>query len=178
MLRALAAAVLLPVTVAAVGAAAHQAGRRPDIYFATTRQAVVEEMLRLAGVGADDVVMDLGSGDGRIPILAAQMFGARGVGVEIDGALVTRAREIAREAAVEPRVTFLEGDLYQARLTGVTVVTLYLSENINTELEPKLRRDLAPGSRIVSHQFRMGRWPPDRSVRASDGTDLFLWTVR
>jgi SAM-dependent methyltransferase len=151
--------------------------RGPDIYFAPTRQAVADEMLQLARVGPDDVVYDLGSGDGRIPVLAAQKYGAVGVGIEIDARLVSLAREVAREGGVADRVAFVEGDLFQADISEATVVTLYLSPSVNRDLEPKLRRELRPGTRIVSHQFPIGHWPPDATIRGQDGTDLFLWTV-
>ena len=158
--------------------AAQRPSRPPDIYFATTRQAVADAMLALAGATRADVVVDLGSGDGRIPILAAQKYGARGVGVEIDQALVLLSCQNATEGGVADRVSIIEGDLFQADLSTATVVTLYLSESINLDLEPKLRRELKPGARIVSHQFSMGRWQADQVVRAVDGTDLFLWTIR
>jgi SAM-dependent methyltransferase len=154
-----------------------QPSRAPDIYFVPTRQAVVGEMLRLAHVGPDDVVYDLGSGDGRIVILAAQTYGARGVGVEIDPQLIEIAREGAHEGEVADRVSFVEGDLFTADISAATVVMLYLSPGVNAQLEPKLRKELRPGTRIVSHQFRIGTWPPDETVRAADGTELFLWTV-
>jgi SAM-dependent methyltransferase len=147
------------------------------MYFAPTRQAVADAMLALAGVTAGDVVYDLGSGDGRIVILAAQKYGARGVGVELDPRLVEISRQVAREGEVAERVSFIEGDLFTADVSRATVVMLYLSTDINRRLEPKLRRELAPGARIVSHQFPMGNWVPDQTVRAEDGTDLFLWIV-
>jgi SAM-dependent methyltransferase len=159
------------------GPVGQQPARPPDMYFAPTRQAVADAMLTLARVRPDDVVYDLGSGDGRIVILAAQKYGARGVGVEIDPRLVEISRQIAREGEVTDRVAFIEGDLFTADISRATVVMLYLSSGINRRLEPKLRRELAPGVRIVSHQFRIGDWTPDETVRAEDGTDLFLWIV-
>ena len=153
-----------------------QQPRTPDVYFASTRQPVADAMLTLAGVTADDVVYDLGSGDGRIVIMAAQKYGARGVGIEIDSKLVELSRQLAREGAVEDKVTFVEADMFTADISAATVVTLYLSTTINEDLEPKLRRDLKPGSRIVSQQFPMGRWIPDRTLRVL-GQDLFLWIV-
>jgi SAM-dependent methyltransferase len=159
------------------GATAGQPARQPDIYFAPTREVVADAMLQLADVTADDVVYDLGSGDGRIVILAAQKFGARGVGVEIDPRLVEISRQVASEGHVADRVTFIEGDLFDADISGATVVTLYLSPGVNRRLEPKLRRELKPGTRIVSHQFPIANWPPSRTVRAEDGTNLYLWTV-
>ena len=134
-------------------------------------------MLTLARVRGDDVVYDLGSGDGRIVVLAAQKYGARGVGIEIDPRLVEVSREIAREGEVADRVAFVEGDLFAADISKATVVMLYLSSSVNRRLEPKLRMELRPGARIVSHQFRIGDWAPDETVRAQDGTDLFLWIV-
>ena len=151
--------------------------RTPDIFFVPTDQRVVEEMLDLAGVTRQDVVHDLGSGDGRIVVIAALKYGARGVGVEIDPALVSRARQVARDAQLGDRVTFVEGDLFDADLSGATVVTLFLSDRVNQRLEAKLKRELKPGARIVSHQFRIGDWAPDRTVTGADGTPLFLWTV-
>jgi SAM-dependent methyltransferase len=152
--------------------------RTPDMYFVPTWEPVVFEMLELAGVTKDDVVYDLGSGDGRVVILAAQKYGARGVGIEIDPKLVAIARQVAREAEVSSKVSFIEGDLFTADISAATVVTLYLSTTVNRQLEPKLRRELRPGTRIVSHQFNLGGWTPDKTVRArGDGTELFLWTV-
>lgn len=151
--------------------------RTPDIHFAPTRYAVADEMLRLANVRADDVVYDLGSGDGRILVLAAQKYGAHGVGIELDPSLVLLSRRVAREGEVGDKVTFIEGDLFTADISKATVVTLYLSRGVNARLEPKLRQELRPGTRIVSHQFGIGRWVPDKSVRAEDETDLFLWTI-
>ena len=150
--------------------------RAPDVYYAPTRQPVADAMLMLAGVSADDVVYDLGSGDGRIVIMAAQKYGARGVGIEIDPKLVALSRELAREGGVADKVTFLEADMFAANISAATVVMLYLSTTINADLEPKLRRELRPGSRIVSQQFPMGAWAPHRMLRTL-GQDLFLWIV-
>lgn len=150
----------------------------PDIYFAGTPQPVVNQMLQLAHVTADDLVYDLGSGDGRIVIVAAQKFGARGVGIEIQPHLVDLSRQVAREGDVADRVTFIEGDLFTADISRATVVTLWLSPTVNARLETKLKRELMPGARIVSHQFLIGRWVPEKTVHSDyDGTDLFLWTV-
>jgi SAM-dependent methyltransferase len=151
--------------------------RTPDIHFVPTRQAIVDAMLRLAHVGPDDVVYDLGSGDGRIVIIAAEKYGARGVGIELVPRLVEMSRDLAREAEVADRVRFVEGDLFTADISEATVVTLYLSPSINRRLLPKLTKELRPGTRIVSRQFRLGSWVPDVTVRADDGTDLFLWSV-
>lgn len=170
---ALLAGLLLSMT-AATGQRRPQ--RRPDIYFTPTRQAVADAMLKLARVTADDVVYDLGSGDGRIVILAAQKYGARGVGIELEPGLVDISRQVAREGRVADRTTFIEGDLFTADISQATVVTLYLSSSTNTRLEPKLRKELRPGARIVSHQFLIGNWTPDETVRI-ENEDLFLWTI-
>jgi SAM-dependent methyltransferase len=172
----LSVAMLALAAAAAHAAAGQRPARTPDIFFAPTRQTVVEGMLRLARVTPDDVVYDLGSGDGRIVVIAAQKFGARGVGIELDPKLVALSRELAAASAVGDRVAFVEGDLFTTDLSPATVVTLYLSESINLDLEPKLRNELRKGSRIVSHQFRMGRWQPDET-RVVEGEELFLWKV-
>lgn len=163
--------------VGASAPARQRPARMPDMYFAPTQQPVADAMLKLARVSDHDVVYDLGSGDGRILIVAAQKYGARGVGIELDPRLVEISRQVAREGEVADRVTFVEGDLFTADISGATVVTLYLSTSVNSRLEPKLRRELRPGTRIVSHQFRIGSWIPVETVHAQDGTDLFLWTI-
>jgi cyclopropane fatty-acyl-phospholipid synthase-like methyltransferase len=150
---------------------------RPDIYFAPTSQQVAEQMLRLARVNRDDVVYDLGSGDGRIVVLAAQKYGALGVGIELDPPLVEISRQVAREGEIADRARFIEADLFTADISRATVVTLFLSPTVNARLEEKLRRELRPGTRIVSHQFGIGNWAPDATVHAQDGTYLYLWTV-
>ena len=152
--------------------------RTPDIFFAPTWYPVADEMLKLADVRPDDVVYDLGSGDGRIVILAAQKYGARGVGIELDPRLVEISKQVARDGQVEDRATFIQGDLFAADISPATVVTLYLSYSVNRQLEPKLRKELRPGTRIVSHQFTIGTWTPDRRIHSEiDRTDLMLWTV-
>lgn len=163
--------------VANVLAAQDRPARVPDAFFVPTRTAAADAMLQLAKVTSADVVYDLGSGDGRVLILAAQKYGARGVGIEIDPALVAKAREAAREGQVSDRVRFIEGDFFTADIHDATVVTLYLSTLTNRRLAPKLYRELRPGTRIVSQQFDLGAaWAPDARVR-TEGADLFLWTV-
>ena len=164
------------LTLAVVAAQAQRPARAPDIFFAPTRQTIVDGMLRLAKVTAADVVYDLGSGDGRIVVIAAQKYGARGVGIELDPKLVALSRELAVASEVGDRVAFIEGDMFTTDLSPATVVTLYLSESLNLDLEPKLRNELRKGTRIVSHQFPMGRWKPDET-RVVDGAQLFLWIV-
>jgi cyclopropane fatty-acyl-phospholipid synthase-like methyltransferase len=148
----------------------------PDVHFAATPQPVADAMLKLAHVTPADVVYDLGSGDGRIVILAAQKYGARGVGIEIVHELVERSRLIAREGEVADRVTFIEGNVFDADLSQATVVTLWMTASFNARLEPKLRRELKPGARIVAHQFPIGDWPPEQTARV-DGEEIFLWTI-
>ena len=133
-------------------------------------------MLTLARVTSSDVVYDLGSGDGRIVVLAAQKYGARGVGIEIDHTLVEISRTVAREGEVAGRVDFVEGDLFTADISGATVVTLWLSTPVNRRLEAKLKRELRPGARIVSRQFPIGDWPPDQTVHVGNET-LRLWII-
>jgi SAM-dependent methyltransferase len=167
------AVLLLSVATLAAG---QQPQRTPDIHFVPTPEEVVEAMLRLADVGKNDVVYDLGSGDGRIPIAAARRFGARGVGIDLDPKLVAQATRNAQDRGVADRVRFIEGDIFLADLSEATVVTLYLLTSINERLRPKLLKELRPGTRIVSHQFRMGDWQPEREI-VVDYRPLFLWRV-
>lgn len=153
-----------------------QPARTPDIHFTPTRHNIADAMLQMAGVGDGDVVYDLGSGDGRIPIIAAQKYGARGVGVELDPRLVELSWRIANEAEVAHRVSFVVGDLFEIDLNQATVVTAYLSPRIMNMLAPKLRA-LKPGTRIVSHQFPMTGWQPDRRIKV-DESELLMWIVR
>jgi SAM-dependent methyltransferase len=169
-------AILFAVLFTATLAAAQQPKRQPDIHFVPTPEEVVDAMLRLAEVGPNDVVYDLGSGDGRIVIAAAARFGARGVGIDLDPKLVAQATANAQKAGVAQRVRFFEGDIFEADISNASVVTLYLLTSINERLRPKLLRELRPGTRVVSHQFRMGDWQPEREI-AVDYRPLFLWRV-
>jgi SAM-dependent methyltransferase len=152
-----------------------------EVPYVQTPTDVVTEMLRIASVGANDVVYDLGSGDGRIVIAAARDFGARGVGIEIDPGLVAYSTELARKAGVADRVTFRSDDLFEVDLSDATVVTLYLSYSMNQRLRPKLLRELRPGSRIVSHDYDLGAdWPASKTVQVPwrDRTShVYLWVV-
>jgi SAM-dependent methyltransferase len=170
------AVLLAAAPVATADPAAAAATREPDVVFVPTPEEVVAGMLELAEVGPGDVVYDLGSGDGRIPITAAVLYGARGVGYDIDPQRIREARESARAAGVEDRVTFVEGDLFAADIGSATVVTLYLLPDLNQKLMPKLLRELRPGTRVVSHAFDMGDWEPEE-VRQVDGTTIYLWRV-
>jgi SAM-dependent methyltransferase len=152
----------------------------PDILFVATPEQVGVEMLRLASVGPQDTVFDLGSGDGRLVIAAAHEFGARGVGVEIDAPLVQTSRDAARTAGVADRVTFLWQDIFATDLRPATVVAIYLRDDVNLKLRPKLLSELQPGSRLVSHDFGMGDWEADRVQRVQGPTrihTLYFWLI-
>ena len=153
--------------------------------FITTPDEVVQRMLELAGTRPADLVVDLGSGDGRIVIAAAKQFGARGLGIELDGGLVQKSRDNARQAGVAERVSFVQGDVLAADLSPATVVTVYLLPGLINRLQPRFL-ELRPGTRIVSHAFRMTGWAPDRAetLRISkphpgqgDQSALYLWIV-
>lgn len=150
--------------------------RGPDVIFVPTPNDVVDGMLKLAGVSKKDTVYDLGCGDGRIVITAAQKFGARGVGIDIDPERVREATDNVTRAGVADRVKIVRGDLFQADISEATVVTLYLLTDLNLKLRPKLLKDLKPGTRIVSHAFSMGDWKPERTAEVS-GTNIYLWRV-
>ena len=156
-----------------------------DVPFVVTPDNVTREMLKLAGVKAGDFVIDLGSGDGRIVIVAAKQFGARGLGVEIVPELVEKSQDNARRAGVADRAEFRVQDLFATDLSQATVITMYLLPDVNLLLRPKLLA-LKPGTRIVSHDWDMGDWKPDRvvTVEAPDKpigreklSRLYLWTV-
>lgn len=154
--------------------------RKPDVIYYSTPPETVDEMLRLARIKKGDVLYDLGSGDGRIPIAAARQYGIRSVGIEIDPKLITEAEENARRENVSSLVQFRNDDMFVASLSEATIVTLYLSEKLNVLLRPKLLRELRPGARIVSHDFRMGDWKPEKIVRVPWGKlyrTVYLWTV-
>lgn len=147
-----------------------------DVPYEPTPIHVAHAMLTLAEVGPNDVVYDLGSGDGRIVIMAAQQFGARGVGIDIDPVRIAEARANARKAGVEDKVQFIEGDMYQADLRPATVVTLFLHPEPNLKLRPKLLAELKPGSRIVSYVWDMGDWRPEAELDAGM-YKIYMWRV-
>src|SRR5690349_12705770 len=174
VLCALAAPPLVAASVPALAAASK------DIYFdvpyVATPPAVVEAMLKLASVGPNDVVYDLGSGDGRIVIAAARDFKVKkGVGIDLDPELITLATKNAKEAGVADRVTFTRGDIFKMDFKEATVLTLYLLPDVNVTLRPRIL-DLAPGTRVVSHAFNMGDWVPDGAANA-DMRRAYLWIV-
>jgi SAM-dependent methyltransferase len=167
-----------PPALAALLLAAMACGQVPgqDVRYEPTPMAAVRAMLELADVGPEDVVYDLGSGDGRIVIMAAEAFGARGVGIEIHPALVARAQARAREAGVEDRVEFRLGDMHEADLAPATVVTVFLHPEPNRRLRPTLRHGLRPGARVVSYVWDMGDWEPDE-VRTFNRRRILLWRI-
>src|SRR4051794_18201253 len=149
----------------------------PDVRYVPTPQNVVEVMLEMAHVTAADLVYDLGSGDGRIPITAAQKYGARGVGIEIEPRLIRESLDNAAKAHVADRVWFVNQDLFETDLSQATVITMYLHPRMLLQLMPKLK-SLRPGTRIVSHYYHMGEaWPPDES-RDVNSLPVYLWVVR
>jgi SAM-dependent methyltransferase len=150
--------------------------RSPDVIFVPTPNDVVNKMLEMARVTAKDVVYDLGCGDGRIVITAAQKYGARGVGVDIDPQRIREARQNASRGKVNDKVRFIEGDLFETDISEATVVTLYLLTELNLKLRPKLMKDLQPGTRVVSHAFAMGDWKAE-STQSVDGSTVYLWRI-
>ncbi len=177
-LAAAAAAALLP-------AGAAQQHPHADVPYLPTPQVVVDEMLRMAKVGPADYVIDLGSGDGRIVITAAKQHGARGLGVEIDGALVSNARREAQRQGVAGRVEFHERNLFITDISRATVLTLYLYPRLMMQLRPRFFADLKPGTRVVSHDFDMENWLPDARVTVPvpdkpygpPSSEIYLWVV-
>ena len=170
---------VLSVAIAAAAiapASAQQALRSPDVIFVPTPQEVVDAMLKLAKVTKNDVVYDLGSGDGRIPITAAKTYGARGVGIDIDPVRIGEANANLKTSGVSG-VRFLNQDLFTTDISEATVVTLYLLPSLNVKLLPKLRKELKPGTRIVSNSFGMGEWEPERTLEV-DGRTIYYWTMK
>jgi cyclopropane fatty-acyl-phospholipid synthase-like methyltransferase len=152
--------------------------RPPDIHYEPSEPEVVTAMLKMANVTNRDVVYDLGCGDGRIVIAAAQKYGARGIGIDIDPARIAEAKENAKAAGVTDKVTFREQDLFTSDFKEATVVTLYLLPSLNQKLMPKLKAELKPGTRIVSHAFDMGpEWPPEKKEEV-EGKTIYFWTIR
>ena len=166
---------------AGVGAQSTTTEKKPlDVPYVPTHESLVDEMLRMAKVGRNDVLYDLGSGDGRIVITAAQRFGTRGVGYDLDPERVSEARENARRAGVTDKVRFEQQDIFTAKIADATVITMYLLPDVNLRLRPKLLAELKPGTRIVSHNYDLGDWQPiqrkEMDVTGINHT-LFLWVV-
>jgi len=150
--------------------------RSPDVVYVPTPEPVVQAMLKLAKPGPQDLIFDLGCGDGRIVIAAAKQYGARGVCVDIDPQRIAEARENARRAGVAGRIQIVQGDLFELDLGTATVITLYLLPELNLMLRPKLEK-LRPGTRVVSHAFDMGDWAPDRRLTVA-GKEIYFWVVK
>jgi tRNA A58 N-methylase Trm61 len=169
---------LLAFLIAVVApASAQQPLRPPDVIFVPTPQEVVDAMLKLAKVTTNDVVYDLGSGDGRIPITAAKTYGARGVGIDIDPVRIKEANENLKAAGVSDRVKFLNQDLFTSNISEATVVTLYLLPTLNLKLLPKLNKDLKPGTRVVSHAFDFGPAAKPIEQMNVNGRTVYFWTI-
>ena len=147
-----------------------------EVPFVPSPDDVIEAMLKLAETTAQDTVYDLGCGDGRIVVMAAKKFGAASVGIDIDPDRIKEAHEFAAENGVAGKVKFVEQDLFQADIHEATVVTLYLLTSVNLKLRPKLQKELKPGARIVSHQFNMGDWQPEKRILIG-GRPIYLWRV-
>lgn len=151
--------------------------RSPDVIFVPTPPAVVQAMLEVAKVTTDDIVYDLGSGDGRIPVAAVRDFGAlRATGIDIDPERIREANANAEAAGVTDRVRFLNQDLFETDISEATVVTLYLLPSLNLKLKPKLNAELKPGTRIVSHSFNMGNSEPEQELEVG-GRRVYFWTI-
>jgi SAM-dependent methyltransferase len=150
-----------------------------DVVWVPSAPEVIAAMMEAAKVGSGDVVYDLGCGEGEIVIAAAKLYGARGVGVDLDPERIRNARANAASAGVTDRVTFIEQDLFKTDVSPATVVTLYLLPELNERLRPKLLSELRPGSRIVSHDFGMGDWAPERTITVPLSRDhrVLLWRV-
>jgi SAM-dependent methyltransferase len=157
------------------------AEQKKDVPYVPTPPEVVEAMLGLAAVRRGDVVYDLGCGDGRIVIAALRTAGVRGVCVDIDPERIHESRQNAQIAGVAGRIRFVQGDLFKVPIQDATVVMLYLLPDVNLKLRPRLRRELRPGTRIVSHAFSMGDWKPRREIEVGlppANTPVYLWIVR
>lgn len=152
--------------------------REPDVIYVPTPQPVVDAMLELAGVDSNDILYDLGSGDGRIPVTAAQKHGIRAVGIDINPIRIREANANAEKAGVTDLVEFREEDLFETDISEATVVTLYLLQSLNVRLRPKLLSELRPGTRIVSHAFDMANeWEPEQTRAVGDNSMIYMWTV-
>jgi SAM-dependent methyltransferase len=170
-------AALFTFLLAGIPVAAQESEVHKDVPYVPTPPEIVEAMLQLGNVGAGDIHYDLGCGDGRIVVAAVQKFGAaRGTGYDIDPQRIREANENARQAGVTDKVKFIVGNLFEADFHDATIVTLYLLPEVNLKLRPKLLKDLKVGSRIVSHQFDMGDWEPDKKIQI-DWRTVSLWTV-
>lgn len=156
--------------------AAVQESRAPDVIYVPTPPEVVDAMLNMAQVKDGDVLYDLGSGDGRIPIAAVKRAKIKATGIDIDPQRIAEANANAKAQGVEGKVTFRQADLFASDFSDATVVTLYLLDSLNEKLRPKLLAELRPGTRIVSHAFKMGDWKPEKTEDVN-GRTIYFWTV-
>jgi Methylase of polypeptide chain release factors len=151
-----------------------------DVPYVPTHEMVVDEMLKMAEVKSGDVLYDLGSGDGRIPITAAKRFGTRGVGIDLNPVRIKEANENAEKAGVTDKVRFIQGDIFKEDFSEATVLTLYLLPDVNMRLRPQILQ-MKPGTRVVSHNYDMGDWEPEKfkKVTTPDGTEhyVYFWRV-
>jgi len=162
----------ISVVIVCTTANAQHCENEYDVPFVPTKQKIVDIMLKTAKVNKNDILYDLGCGDGRIVITAAKKFGARGVGIDINPERISESRENAAKEGVEDKVQFIEQDLFEANIREATVVSLYLLPSVNLKLRPKLFRELKPGTRMVSHDFNMGEWEPDQSLNFDNDYDI------
>lgn len=151
-------------------------GNGLDVPYVPTPNSVVEAMLKTAKVTKNDTVVDLGCGDGRIVVTAAEKYGARGIGYDLNPQRIAEANDNAKRAGVQDRVKFVEKNLFEADIKDATVVTLYLLPSINAKLKPRLLAELKPGTRVVSHNFSMPDWEPKEKVEF-DGRTVYLWVI-
>jgi hypothetical protein len=165
------------ICAASAAALAQKAGPpKLDVPYVPTPQEVVDRMLEVAEVKSNDYVIDLGSGDGRIPITAAKKYGAKAFGVDIDPQRIAEAEKNAKDAKVEDKVTFRQQNLFDTKIGDATVLTMYLLQRVNLQLRPRILDELKPGTRVVSHAFDMEEWKPDRHETV-DGRHVYLWIV-
>lgn len=150
---------------------------KPNAPYEPSPQVIVDKMLEIAKVGKNDIVYDLGSGDGRIPITAAKKFGARSIGIEIDPKLIKKANENARNAGVTDKVKFLQQDIFKTNFSDATVVTLFLEDWINIKLRPQLFQQLKPGTRVISQRHHMGDWVDYDYQDEYEGRMIYMWTI-
>lgn len=167
---------VLLCVVATLGCAQDKKLREPDVVFVPTPDDVVREMLKLANVHKGDILYDLGCGDGRTVITAAKEYGIKAVGIDINPERISESQANAHAAGVTDKVQFRNEDLFEADFKEATVVTLYLLPSLNVKLRPKLWKDLKPGTRIVSHDFDMGDWQPEKKIDLEHHT-IYLWTI-
>jgi precorrin-6B methylase 2 len=150
--------------------------RYTDVPYVPTPQTVVDAMLAMADVKPNDVLIDLGSGDGRIVITAAKRYGIRATGIEINPELVRESEKTAEAMAVADKVLFVNGDLFGEDLRQASIVTVFLSPGVNLRLRPKLLKELKPGTRVVTHTFNMGNWKPSKTMEM-EGKQVYLWII-